>query len=238
MAVAGSLAPRKEQSMAKHSKRYRAWQEKIDRVKIYNLEEAITLIKNEPPVKFDAGVELHVRTEIDVKDGAQQIRGLVSLPHGTGKKIRIWAICENPPAALSAGAERAGGEELIKELASGQTDFDVLVAEPKLMPKLAPLAKTLGPRGLMPSPKSGTVSADAAKTVKELASGKISFKNDDTGNIHLLVGRASFTPEQLQENIQAAFAAVKASRPPAVKGSFIKSAIICTSMGPGIKIQM
>lgn len=225
--------------MTKHSKRYRAGREKVDRTKVYTLDEAVALVKSEPTVKFDSGVELHVRTEIDVKDSTQQIRGLVSLPHGTGKKVRIWAICENAKAAMAAGAAKAGGEELIKELqASAKTDFDVLVAEPKLMPKLAPLAKTLGPRGLMPSPKSGTVSADAAKTVRELQAGKITFKNDDTGNIHLLVGRASFAPEQLQANIQAAFAAVKAARPASVKGSFIKSAVICTTMGPGLKTAL
>lgn len=225
--------------MTRHSKRYRVWREKVDRAKVYNLEEAVALIKSEPAVKFDGGVELHVRTEIDVKDSTEQIRAMVALPHGTGKKARIWAICENPKAALSAGAAKAGGEELIKELqASAKTDFDVLVAEPKLMPKLAPLAKTLGPRGLMPSPKSGTVSADVVKTIQELAAGKVSFKNDDTGNIHFLVGRASFAPDQLKENIQAAFAAVKAARPASVKGSFIKSAVICTTMGPGIKITL
>lgn len=225
--------------MKRHSKRYRAGREKIDRAKIYNLDEALALVKSEPTVKFDGGVELHIRTEIDVKDSTQQIRGMVSLPHGTGKKVRIWAICENGKAAAAAGAERAGGEELIKELtASGKTDFDVLVAEPGFMPKLAPLAKTLGPRGLMPSPKSGTVSTDVAKTITELAAGKISFKNDDTGNIHLLVGRASFAPEQLAANIQAAFAAVKAARPASVKGSFIKSTTICTTMGPGIKTAL
>lgn len=225
--------------MTKHSKRYRSGREKVDRAKIYNLEEAVALIKSEPPLKFDSGVELHIRTEIHVKDSTQQIRGMVSLPHGTGKKVRIWAICENAKAATAAGAERVGGEELIKELqASAKTDFDVLVAEPKLMPKLAPLAKTLGPRGLMPSPKSGTVSADVVKTIQELAAGKVSFKNDDTGNIHFLVGRASFAPDQLKENIQAAFAAVKAARPPSVKGSFIKSTTICTTMGPGLKTAL
>lgn len=225
--------------MTKHSKRYRAWREKVDRAKVYDLDGALALVKSEPAVKFDAGVELHIRTEIDVKDSTQQIRGMVALPHGAGKKVRIWAICENPKAALSAGAAKAGGEELIKELQAGaKTDFDVLVAEPKLMPKLAPLAKILGPRGLMPSPKSGTVSADIAKTIAELAAGKVAFKNDDTGNIHLLVGRVSFAPDQLKENIQAAFAAVKAARPASVKGSFIKSAAICITMGPGIKIQI
>lgn len=225
--------------MTKHSKRYRAGREKIDRAKVYNLGEAVALVKSEPTVKFDSGVELHIRTEIDVKDSTQQIRGMVSLPHGTGKKIKIWAITENAKAALAAGAAKAGAEELIKELqASGKTDFDVLVAEPAFMPKLAPLAKTLGPRGLMPSPKSGTVSTDVAKTIQELAAGKVSFKNDDTGNIHLLVGRASFAPEQLQANIQAAFAAVKAARPPSVKGSFIKSVTICTTMGPGLKTAL
>lgn len=225
--------------MTKHSKRYRNFREKIDRAKVYTLDEAVALVKSEPPVKFDGGVELHIRTEIDVKDSTQQIRGLVALPHGTGKKARIWAICENSKAAMAAGAERAGGEELIKELqASAKTNFDVLVAEPAFMPKLAPLAKTLGPRGLMPSPKSGTVSSDVAKTVKELAAGKVSFKNDDTGNIHLLVGRASFAPEQLKENIQAAFAAVKAARPASVKGAFIKSTTICTTMGPGLKTAL
>jgi len=224
--------------MAKHSKRFRALAEKLDREKRYPLEEAVALLKEHGNNTFDVGVELHVRVGIDVKQSDQQVRGNVSLPHGTGKKQRIVAITQNPTAAEKAGAAKAGGEELIKEIQGGFMDFDVLVAEPAFMPKLAPAAKILGPRGLMPSPKNGTVSPDVASAIDELSKGKVTFKNDNTGNVHLLAGKTSFTDEQLKENLQAAYDAIKASRPAASKGSFILNATVASTMGPGIKIEL
>lgn len=222
--------------MSNHSKRYRALKEKIEPDKEYSLDEAVLFIKEAQNTKFDSGVELHVRTGIDVKQSDQHVRGNVNLPHGTGKKQKIAAITDDPDKAKKAGAELAGGEELIKEIQAGKMDFDVLVAEPSFMPKLAPVAKILGPRGLMPSPKNGTVAPDVSGAIGELAKGKISFKNDNTGNIHLLVGRASFDENQLKDNIRLAYDAIRSSRPSGMKGTFIKNSVIATSMGPGIKI--
>lgn len=224
--------------MAKHSKRYRALKENIEALKAYRLDEALVLLKEAGNTTFDAGVLLHVRTGIDVKQSDEQVRGTASLPHGTGKKHRIAALTAKPAEAKSAGAEIAGAEELIKEIQAGKIDFDVLVAEPAFMPKLAPVAKILGPRGLMPSPKNGTVSPDAARAIEELSKGKISFKNDNTGNIHMLVGRISFPVEKLKENIQTAYDAVKASKPGAMKGTFIQNVTLATTMGPGIKVAL
>jgi len=224
--------------MPKHSKRYRALKEKIDPSKQYALDEAVSIIKESGNTKFDSGVELHVKTGIDVKQSDQSVRSTVSLPHGTGKKQKIAAITSKPAEAKKAGAEIAGAEELIKEIQAGKMDFDVLVAEPAFMPKLAPVAKILGPRGLMPSPKNGTVAPDIAKAIEELAKGKIAFKNDSTGNVHVLVGRASFSSDQLKENIQVAFDAIKSARPTAMKGTFIKSTTLAATMGPGISVSM
>jgi len=224
--------------MAQHSKRYRALKEKIELGKAYALDEAVSLIKEAGNTKFDAGVELHVRVGIDVKQSDQQVRGMVSLPHGTGRKQRIVAITQNTAAAEKAGAVKAGGEELIKEIKDGFMNFDVLVAEPSFMPKLAPIAKVLGPRGLMPSPKNGTVSTDVASAIDELSKGKVTFKNDNTGNVHLLIGKTSFSEDQLRENIQTAYDALKASKPAASKGSFILNTTLATTMGPGIKLAL
>jgi len=233
--------------MAKHSKRYRALKEKVSAKggsasggehSAFSLDEALVLLKEAGNTKFNAGVELHIHIGIDVKQSDQQVRGTASLPHGTGKKQKIAAITSAPDKAKAAGADIAGGEDLIKEIQAGKMDFDVLVAEPVFMPKLAPVAKILGPRGLMPSPKNGTVSPDIAKAIDELSKGKISFKNDNTGNIHLLVGRASFESDKLKENIQTAYDAVKASKPAASKGTFIKNTTLATTMGPGIRVSM
>ncbi len=221
------------------SKRYRAFKEKIESAKVYSLAEAIALIKAGDRAKFDSGVELHVRTGIDVKQSDQSVRSTVTLPHGNGKKQRIAAITASPDKAKAAGAILAGGEELIKDIqATGKVNFDILVAEPAFMAKLAGAAKILGPKGLMPSPKNGTVAPDITRAITELMGGKMAFKNDDTGNIHLLVGRVSFTPEQLKANIRAAFDAIKAARPAAGKGAFIVSTTLTTTMGPGIKVQL
>ncbi|PIQ78993.1 MAG: 50S ribosomal protein L1, partial [Parcubacteria group bacterium CG11_big_fil_rev_8_21_14_0_20_41_14] len=187
---------------------------------------------------FDSGVELHVKIGIDVKQSDQHVRGTVSLPHGTGKKQRIAAIASDLSKAKKAGAEVVGGEELIKEIQAGKMDFDVLVAEPAFMPKLASVARILGPRGLMPSPKNGTVAPDIEKAIAELVKGKISFKNDSTGNVHLLAGRASFSADQLKENITSAFEAIKSARPTTSKGTFIKSTTLATTMGPGISVSL
>ena len=225
--------------MKKRSKRYRALLAKIDRSKVYSLEEAIALIKEQTAQKFDAAVELHISTAIDVKQSDQHFRGTVSLPHGTGKKQKIAVITSDPVKAKAAGADIAGGEELIKEIKETQKfDFDVLISEPAFMPKLAPIAKILGPRGLMPSPKTGSVTDNVVKAIEELSAGKITFKNDSGGNAHLLVGKTSFAPEKLKENIQSAYDALRSSRPAAAKGVFIQNVTLAATMGPGIKVEV
>ncbi len=215
-----------------------ALKEKIDSSKLYSLEEAVSVLKETSNTKFDSGVEIHVKTGIDVKQSDQNVRGTVSLPYGTGKKQIIAAITTKPDKAKQAGAELCGGEEIIKEIQAGKINFDVLVAEPQFMPKLAVVAKILGPRGLMPSPKNGTVTDNVTGAIEELSKGKVSFKNDDTGNIHLLVGRISFEPDKLKENIKAAFDSIKGSRPASAKGAFIVNVSLSTTMGPGIKVSV
>ena len=221
------------------SKRYRALKEKVDSAKTYTLDEAVAILSSGDNTKLGSGVELHVKCGIDVKQSDQTVRGTIVLPHGSGKQQRIAVLTANPASAKEAGAALAGGEEIINEIrTTGKINFDVLVAEPAFMPKLAPVAKILGPRGLMPSPKDGMVTPDAVKAVKDLVHGKVTFKNDDTGNLHLLVGRVAFGPDKLKENIQAAYDAVKASRPVASKGMFIQATTLCATMGPGIKVGL
>lgn len=225
--------------MKKRSKRYRLLFEKVDGTKVYSLDEAVALLKEQSSPKFDLSAELHIKTAIDVKQSDQHFRGAASLPHGTGKKLKIAVITADPSSAKTAGAHIAGGEELIKEIKeSGKLDFDVLISEPAFMPKVAPIAKILGPRGLMPSPKTGTVTDNVVKAIAELSAGKITFKNDDGGNAHILVGRVSFAPEKLKENIKAAYEAVRTSRPAAAKGVFIQNITLAATMGPGIKVEV
>lgn len=225
--------------MRKRSKRYRALKGKIDNVKVYSLDEAVAILASGDNTKLNTAVELHVRTGIDVKQSDQLVRGTVVLPHGTGKVLRILALTNATKEALAAGAFKAGGEEIINELkAGGKIDFDILVAEPSFMAKLAPVAKILGPKGLMPNPKDGTVTPDVVKAIGDLAKGKVNFKNDDTGNVHMIVGRVSFGADKVKENIQTAFEAIKALRPSGIKGTFLKGMTLCTTMGPGIKVAL
>lgn len=220
-----------------HSKRYQSIKQKINKNKAYSLGEAIDFLEKNTRTKFDEGVEVHIQLGIDLKKGEQQIRGAVTLPHGTGKTRRIAAFTNYSDRAKNAGAVIAGGEELIEEIKKTEkTDFDVAVAEPAMMKSLAKIAKTLGTRGLMPSPKTGTVTDDIEAAIKALVGGKVNFKNDDTGNLHQLVGRLSFENNQLVENIQTFLDAVKKMKPSGVKGDYIKSVTLCTTMGPGMKI--
>ncbi len=211
----------------------------LDKTKTYSVEEAVLLTKKLSKTKFDASVELHFRLGIDPRKGDQQIRSALSLPHGTGKTVKVAAFVspENEKAVKDAGADFVGGEDLVAEIKKTEkTDFDVAVAEPKMMRHLAKVAKILGTRGLMPSPKNETVTPDPAKAVSELKKGKISFKNDDTSNIHIAVGKVSFENKQLEENIETIMAAIKKLKPVKVKGVYIRNISLCSSMGPGIKI--
>ena len=206
---------------------------------IYSLEDALGLVLKNARKSFDESVEVHFKLGIDPKKGEQQVRGAISLPNGTGKVVRVAAFVapENVSAAKEAGADIAGGEELVDEIKkSEKTDFDVAVSEPMMMKNLAKIAKILGTRGLMPSPKNETVTPNVAKAVAELKKGKISFKNDNTCNLHAVIGKVSFGNEKLLENYAVLLEAVRKSKPATSKGSYFKNISIASSMGKGYRV--
>lgn len=210
-----------------------------DRLKSYSPEEALEITKKLNKTKFDASVEVHFRLGINTKKGDQQVRGAVSLPNGTGKTVKIAAFVssENEKAVKAAGADYVGGEDLVAEIKKTEkTDFQVAIAEPAMMKNLAVIAKILGTRGLMPSPKNDTVTTNPVKSVEELKKGKISFKNDDTGNVHAVIGKISFDNKKLLENYQALLDIVKKSKPASSKGAFIKNISLSSSMSAGVKV--
>lgn len=212
-----------------------------DKFKAYSLDEALELTKKFSTTKFDASVEVHFRLGIDTKKGDQQIRAAVSLPHGIGKTVKVAAFVS--PAqekdVKAAGADIVGGEELIAEIKqSEKTDFEVAIATTDMMRALAPIAKILGTRGLMPSPKNETVTMDPVKAVAEIKKGKISFKNDDTGNIHMVIGKVSFEKEKLADNFNTVVELIKKLKPAKAKGVYIKNLSITSSMGPGVKVSL
>lgn len=212
----------------------------VDKKKVYTIAEAVTLAKKTATAKYDEAMELHVRLGIDASKSDQQVRGTIALPHGTGKTKRIVAFVEpeKEAEAKAAGADIVGGEELITTIATkGTIDFDVAVATPIMMPKLAKLARLLGPRGLMPNPKTDTVSPNITKMITEQKAGKESFKNDPQGNLHQIFGRKSFTEKQLEENLRALLETVKRMKPQSSKGIYLRSSTIASSVGPGIKID-
>ena len=227
--------------MAKIAKRVKANNELVDKDKIYTPEEAIELAKKTANTKFVGSIEVHIRTKIDAKKTDQAIRGMVSLPHGTGKTKKVAAFVTEvkEKEAKEAGAVLVGGEKLIKKIKETEkTDFDVAVAEPAMMPKLAQIAKILGTRGLMPNPKTGTVSEAIGKTIKEIAGGKVTFKNDDSGNVHQIIGKSNFETKQLLENLKAFYEHVLAAKPSTVKGQYLSTITLNATMGPGIRIKM
>ncbi|OGL74288.1 50S ribosomal protein L1 [Candidatus Uhrbacteria bacterium RIFCSPHIGHO2_02_FULL_57_19] len=224
-----------------HGKKYLEAKKLIDPKKVYSPEEAVELVKKTNPAKFDASVEIHIRLGIDPTKGEQQVRGTVALPHGTGKSKRVAAFvpADKEKEARDAGADLVGGEELVAEIAKTQKiGFDVAVATPDMMPKLAKVAKILGPKGLMPNPKSETVGANVKKMVEELKKGKIAFKNDDSGNVHIVIGKVSAESSKLLENLNAVTDVIKRARPASAKGIFIENAALTSSMGPSIRIQI
>lgn len=209
--------------------------------KAYSIAEAVELSKKLSKTKFDASMEIHFRLGIDTKKGEQQIRLAVSLPNGTGKTVKVAAFVTpgKEKEARDAGADLVGGEELIAEIKKTEkTDFQVAVAEPAMMKNLAAIAKILGTRGLMPSPKNETVTPDPAKTVRELKKGKVSLKNDDTGNIHVAIGKVSFDTEKLKQNFEVLLEAVRKAKPATSKGIYLKNATLNATMGPGVKIAL
>lgn len=224
----------------KRSKRYLALKKEI-KIQKYPIEEAVKLAKKTSTTKFDGSIEVHARLGIDMGKSDQMVRGSVKFPNATGRKIKIAAFVEeqNEKACKEAGAEIIGGEELIKKIKeTKQTGFDISVAEPKMMPKLGQIAKILGPKGLMPTPKNQTVSITPEKTIKELMSGKTAFKNDANGIIHLMIGKASFDSKKLVDNLNTFLKELKKLKPEKVKGNFIRNLTVCSTMGPGIKVKI
>lgn len=212
-----------------------------DRFKSYPIKEALEIVKKISKTKFDASVEVHFRLGINTKKGDQQVRGAVSLPNGTGKTVKVAAFVspENEKAVKAAGADYVGGEDLVAEIKKTEkTDFQVAIAEPGMMKNLAVIAKILGTRGLMPSPKNDTVTMNPVKAVEELKKGKISFKNDDTANVHAVIGKISFDDQKLLENYSALLDTIRKSKPAASKGTFIKNISISSSMSAGVKIEL
>ncbi|MBI5597957.1 MAG: 50S ribosomal protein L1 [Elusimicrobia bacterium] len=221
-------------------KRFEAALKELDRARLYSLDEAAALVKKTATAKFDESIELHVRLGIDPRQSDQKIRGTVPLPHGTGASRRVAVITkgEKVKEAQAAGADVVGHAELIEEIEKGKFDFDVLVASPDVMKDLTKLAKVLGPRGLMPNPKSGTVTPDIAKAVKELKAGRVEFKNDDFGIVHLAVGKKSFAPEQIAANAKTVLTSLLRMKPSAAKGIYMRSITLSSTMGPGVKVAV
>lgn len=225
----------------KLTKRMKAASEKLPKNDTpLSLDEAINLLKGFPPTKFDQSVEIHVRLGIDPKQADQIVRGSIVLPHGIGKSKRVVVFAKGNLAedATAAGAEEVGGEELAKKIKDGWTDFDVCIAAPDMMGLVGPLGKVLGPRGLMPSPRAGTVTAEISKTVKEYKAGKVEFRNDPTGIVHSVVGKVSFDPAQLADNIRAFVDHINGMQPSSVKGQYIKSVAIAATMSPGVMVAI
>ena len=223
----------------KRSKAYRAAAEKIDDSRLYAPAEAVRLAKETSATKYDATVEVALRLGVDPRKADQMVRGTVNLPHGTGKTARVLVFAVGPKAdeATAAGADIVGGDELIEEVQGGRLDFDAVVATPDLMGKVGRLGRVLGPRGLMPNPKTGTVTVDVAKAVTEIKGGKIEFRTDRHANLHFVIGKVSFTAEALADNYAAALDEINRLKPSAAKGRYIQKATLTTTMGPGIPLD-
>ncbi|NBO23660.1 MAG: 50S ribosomal protein L1 [Chlamydiae bacterium] len=224
--------------MVRRSKRYKQILEMVDTTKTYGLDEAIEILKKVPAAKFDESIDLSFKLTVDPKKADQQVRGTVSLPHGTGKKVVlvVFAKGNKIQEALDAGADYAGGEELIERVKNGWTDFTAVMSTPEMMREVGKLGKVLGPRGLMPSPKAGTVTNDVAKGVNEIKAGKVEFKVDKSSVINNQFAKVSFSKEQIIENAQSIIQAIVRARPSSAKGSYIKSLVVSTTMGPGLSI--
>lgn len=221
------------------TKKRKAAEAKVDKNKVYSLKDASTLVKDINCTKFDSSVDLHIRLGVDPKKADQAIRGSVTLPHGTGKTKRVLVLCtpDKEADAKSAGADYVGLDEFIQKIEAGWTDVDVIVATPSVMPKIGKLGKILGPRNLMPNPKTGTVTNDVAAAVNEVKGGKITFKVDKAGIIHASVGRVSFTPEKLEQNSQELINAIVKLKPSTAKGTYVKGLSMASTMSPGITID-
>ena len=225
--------------MAFLSKKRKVAQSKVDGAKQYSLKEASALVKQATTCKFDASVDLHIRLGVDPKKADQAIRGTVTLPHGTGKTKKVLVLCtpDKEEAARAAGADYVGLDEFVTKIEGGWVDVDVIIATPQVMPKIGKLGKILGPRNLMPNPKTGTVSNDVAAAVNEVKGGKIAFKIDKAGIIHASIGRVSFTPEKIAENSQELLNAIIKAKPSSAKGTYLRGISMASTMSPGISID-
>jgi large subunit ribosomal protein L1 len=226
--------------MAERGKRYVEAAKKVDRFQLYAPQEAVALLRETSTVKFDPTVEVHIRTGVDPRHADQMIRGSVVLPAGTGKKLRVLAFAQGEKAreAEEAGADFVGGEDLAKKIQEGWTDFDVAVATPDMMGVVGRLGRVLGPRGLMPNPRTGTVSMDVGRVIREVRAGRVEFRVDKTSVIHGPIGKLSFTDEQLLENLAAFVDAIVRAKPSAAKGQYIRSIAVASTMSPGIKLDI
>ncbi|MBL7069988.1 MAG: 50S ribosomal protein L1 [Candidatus Omnitrophica bacterium] len=224
----------------KKSKRYRESVKETDNSKIFQLQEAIATLKKFKAPKFDSSVDLHFSLNVDSKKSDQMVRGTVVLPHGTGKKIRVAVFCkgEHEAKAKDAQADYVGAEDLIEKVQGGFLDFDCAISTPEMMRELSKLGKILGPRGLMPSPKTGTVTNDITKAIEDVRKGKVEFRVDKQGGIHLSVGKVSFSPEQLSDNATKVIEAINEAKPSSVKGKFVRSLFISVTMNPGLRLTV
>ena len=224
----------------KKGKRYVESAKLVDRTNLYDVEEAVSIIKKTANAKFDETIEAHIKLGVDGRHADQQVRGAVVLPHGTGKKVRVLVFAKGDKVeeAQAAGADFVGGQELVPKIQNeGWLDFDVVVATPDMMGVVGRLGRVLGPKGLMPNPKAGTVTMDVTKAVNDIKAGKIEYRLDKTNIIHVPVGKASFTEEQLADNFQTLIDAINKARPSAVKGQYLKSITLTSTMGPGVKVN-
>lgn len=224
----------------KHSKRYNHAYSMYDRQKRFEMDEALKILKTIPASKFDETLEVHFNLGVDPRKADQQIRNSLVLPHGTGKTVRVLVFAEGDKAdeARQAGADYVGLDDLIEKITGGWFDFDMVITTPNLMGRIGKLGRVLGPRGLMPNPKVGTVTMDLAKAVSEAKGGKVTYRVDKFANLHIPAGKISFESEKLKENIKAILMAILRDRPSAMKGVYIKSITLCTTMGPGVKLQV
>lgn len=231
-------APKTRSRLERRSKAYRKAHEQLEDGKLYTIKEAAEVLPKTSTVKFDASVEIHVNLNVDPRQADQNIRATVALPHGTGKsvKIAVFAPADQHEAAKKAGADIVGEDDFLQQLDKEKLDFDVLIATPQLMAKLGKYARILGPRGLMPNPKSGTVTAKPAEAVVEAKKGKVEFRVDKQGIIHQAVGKVSFKPEQIAENAQSVLKAIKEAKPASIKGSYVEKVTMTTTMGPSVEV--
>lgn len=225
--------------MAKHGKRFNEAAALIEPGKAYPIEEAVALVKKTSNLKFDASVDVVFKLGLDTRHADQQLRGAVVLPHGTGKTKKVLVVTQGAKVeeAKAAGADVVGGKEILEEIQKGWLDFEVMIATPDMMAELGKLGRVLGPKGLMPNPKTGTVTMDVAKAVEETKGGKVTYRTDKDGNVHMPIGKASFDDEKLAENFKTVFDLLVRSKPSVAKGTYIKNVVISTTMGPAVKVS-